>query len=95
MTQVATSICQEPPAAEGDVVTILELSMEKMNMHARHEEDLNKIISQLSTESSKQMAVRYGNNKRLFHLCLHIYVDTNSVFRQAVGLHKPALCQQL
>lgn len=39
------------------VVTILELSTEKMNMHTRHENDLNKMLSQLSTESSKQTNV--------------------------------------
>ncbi|CAM9635421.1 unnamed protein product, partial [Ectocarpus sp. 12 AP-2014] len=41
-------------SAVGDVVTILELSTEKMNMHARHETELNKMLSQISTESSKQ-----------------------------------------
>ncbi|CAN0066224.1 unnamed protein product, partial [Pylaiella littoralis] len=45
---------EEPPVAVDGVVTILELATEKMNMHARHENDLNKMLSQLSTESSKQ-----------------------------------------
>lgn len=48
---------QEPPVAVDGVVTILELATEKMNMHARHENDLNKMLSQLSTESSKQTSV--------------------------------------
>lgn len=40
-----------------DVVTILEISTEKMKMHSRHELELNKMLSQLSTESSKQTNV--------------------------------------
>ncbi|CAM9185901.1 unnamed protein product [Ectocarpus fasciculatus] len=45
---------ERPSLAVDDVVTILELSTEKMNMHARHETELNKMLSQISTESSKQ-----------------------------------------
>lgn len=48
---------QGPSLAADDVVTILELSTEKMNMHARHETELNKMLSQISTESSKQTSV--------------------------------------
>lgn len=48
---------QESPLAIDGVVTILKLSNDKMNMHIRHENELHKMLSQLSTESSKQTHV--------------------------------------
>ena len=48
--------CFEAPQS-GDVVTILALSKEKLDMHVKHETNLKAMLSQLSTESSKQSNV--------------------------------------
>lgn len=48
--------CSEAPHP-GEVVTILALSTEKLGMHVKHETDLKAMLSQLSTESSKQSNV--------------------------------------
>lgn len=48
---------QEAAVELDDVVTILAISTEKVKMHSRHELELNKVLSQLSTESSKQTNV--------------------------------------
>lgn len=46
-------------------MTILALSTEKLGMHVKHETDLKAMLSQLSTESSKQSNVRSNINQLL------------------------------
>lgn len=45
-------------------MTILSLSTDKVNMHARHETALIRILAQLTAESSKQKDVSNGKHMK-------------------------------
>lgn len=66
--------CSEAPQP-GEVVTILALSTEKLGMHVKHETELKAMLSQLSTESSKQSNVS-GNRLNSFRNYLSITLRT-------------------